>query len=342
MLHLHRTSPDPPVIPAERMKAVVYRRYGSPAVLELTDVEKPVPQENEVLIRVHAVSINEWDRCLLHGDLVNRLLYGFVRPKQPILGSDVAGRIEAVGAKVTRFKPGDDVYGDLSGAWGGFAEYVCAPEGAVVPKPARMTFEEAAAIPQTAMLAVQGLVDRGRIRRGQKVLINGAGGGVGTFAIQIAKLYEAEVTGVDQPEKLRMLLLLGADEVIDCTQEDFTGNGARYDLILDMTAQRRVFDYVRVLRRGGVFVAMGGSSRRLVPALLLGPWIALKHRKHIRVVTARPNRDLAAVNRLYEAGKIKPVLEVYNKLGFVPDAIRRLASGKQQGKIVVSVRPGEK
>jgi NADPH:quinone reductase-like Zn-dependent oxidoreductase len=322
------------------MKAVVYRRYGSPEVLELADVDKPIPRENEVLIRVHAVSINEWDRWLLQGDLINRVLYGFLRPKQPILGSDVAGRIEAVGAKVTRFKPGDDVYGDLSGAWGGFAEYVCAPESALVPKPPRMSFEEAAALPQTAMLAIQGLIDRGRIRRGQRVLINGAGGGIGTFAVQLAKLYEAEVICVDRPEKLRMLLMLGADEVIDCTQEDFTGNGARYDLILDIQAQRPVYHYIRVLRSGGVFVALGGSSRRLVPALLLGPWIAMKHQKHVRVATLRPTRDLATVNRLYEAGKVKPVIEVYNKLGFVPDAIRRLASGQQHGEVVVSVRPG--
>src|SRR5678816_890065 len=193
------------------MKAIVYTKYGGPGVLQIKEVEKPFPKDDEVLIKVHAVSINDWDWGLLHGDFINRLLNGLRKPKRKILGSDIAGRIEAVGKNVKQFKTGDEVYGDLSGQWGGFAEYVCANEKSLVLKPAGMSFETAAAIPQAAMLAVQGLIDKGKIKQGQKVLINGAGGGVGTFAIQIAKLYGAEVTGVDSFRKLNMLRETGLD-----------------------------------------------------------------------------------------------------------------------------------
>ena len=184
------------------MKAVVYTKYGGPEVLQIKEVEKPSPKDDEVLLKIHAASINDWDWGLLHGDFINRMMYGLTKPKKNILGSDVAGRVEAVGKNVSKFKPGDEVYGDLSGRWGGFAEYTCAPEKALALKPASMSFEEAAAIPQAGMLAVQGLIDKGKIRAGQKLLINGAGGGVGTFGVQIAKLYGVEVTGVDSAGKL--------------------------------------------------------------------------------------------------------------------------------------------
>src|SRR5688572_138840 len=188
------------------MKAIVYKQYGTPDVLTLQEVDKPVPKPNEVLVKVFAVSLNDWDLGLLEGDFINRMLNGICKPKIQILGSDIAGQVEAVGSNVTKFKPGDHVFGDLSGRWGGFAEYVCADENVLAVKPRSMTFEEASAIPQAAMLAVQGLLDKGKIQSGQKVLINGAGGGVGTFALQIAKLYNAEITGVDNAEKQKMML----------------------------------------------------------------------------------------------------------------------------------------
>ena len=246
------------------MKAIVYEKYGTPDVLQLKEAAKPVPGEDEVLVKVHAASINDWDLGLLYGDFINRMLNGLRKPRRNILGSDIAGKIETVGKKVKRFKAGDDVYGDLSGQWGGFAEYVCAPEKSLSLKPAAMSFEEAAAIPQAAMLAVQGLIDKGKIKQAQKVLINGAGGGVGTFAIQIAKLYGAEVTGVDKATKLEMLRSIGFDHVIDYTKEDFTKNGKAYDLILDAKTNRSAFDYTRSLNRNGVYVTVGGSIGHLL------------------------------------------------------------------------------
>src|SRR5688572_27542609 len=254
------------------MKAIVYYKYGTPDNLELKEIDKPIPKEDEVLIKVFAVSINDWDSGLLHGDFINRMLNGLRKPKRKILGSDIAGRIEAVGKNVTQFKTGDEVYGDLSGQWGGFAEYVCAQEKFLAPKPATMSFEEAAAIPQAAMLAVQGLIDRGKIRQGQKILINGAGGGVGTFGIQIAKLYGVEVTGVDHTNKLDMLRSLGFDHVIDYTREDFTRNGQRYDLVLDAKTNRPMSHYSRALAPKGAYVTVGGSIPRLLQAFLFSPW----------------------------------------------------------------------
>src|SRR5688572_21311045 len=257
------------------LKAIIYTKYGGPEVLEIKETEKPSPNDDEVLVKVHAVSLNDWDFGLLKGDFVNRILNGLRKPKRQILGSDIAGRIEAVGKNINKFKAGDEVYGDLSGQWGGFAEYVCAPEKSLALKPARMSFEEAAAIPQAAMLAVQGLIDKGKIRSGQKILINGAGGGVGTFGIQIAKLYDVEVTGVDNAGKLDMMRSMGFDHVIDYKKEDFTKNGKRYDLILDVKTNRSIFSYARALSRDGVYVTVGGSLPRLLQALVLGPLISM-------------------------------------------------------------------
>ncbi len=249
------------------MRAVVFTRYGSPDVLELKEIPKPAPADDEVLIRVHAASLNDWDCGALRGaDLVNRLIFGLFRPKKQILGSDVAGRVEAVGGNVRRFRPGDDVFGDLSRRWGGFAEYVCAPEEMLAPKAPGMTFVEAAAIPQAGLLALQGLAKMGPIQPGQTLLINGAGGGVGTFAIQIAKRDGAEVTAVDAPGKLDLLRSLGADHVIDYTREDFTRSGRRYDLILDVKTTRSVADCARALSPEGSTSRSEdpwrGSSRR--------------------------------------------------------------------------------
>ncbi|MFC0774746.1 NAD(P)-dependent alcohol dehydrogenase [Terrimonas alba] len=291
------------------MKAIIYTQYGGPEVLQLKEIEKPFPKDDEVLIKVHAVSINDWDWGLLHGDFVNRMLNGLRKPKRQILGSDIAGRIEAVGKNVKQFKPGDGVYGDLSGQWGGFAEYVCAPEKALALKPAAMSFEQAAAIPQAAMLAVQGLIDKGKIKQGQKLLINGAGGGVGTFGVQIAKLYGAEVTGVDSTGKLEMMRAMGFDHVIDYTNEDFTKNGQCYDLILDVKTNRSMFAYARALCRNGVYVTVGGSMSRLLQGLLLAPWIRMFRKKHIHIVALKTNKDLAYMNELFETGKTKPVID---------------------------------
>jgi len=320
------------------MKAIVYERYGSPDVLELKEVGKPAPRDDEVLVKVHAVSINDWDWGLLHGiPFANRLMYGLLKPKRRILGSDIAGRIEAVGKNVEQFQPGDEVYGDLSGDWGGFAEYVCARKDALSLKPASMTFDEAAAIPQAAMLAVQGLRDKGRIQPGQKLLINGAGGGVGTFAVQIAKLYGVEVTGVDSSGKLDMLRSMGFDQVIDYTQEDFTRSGQCYDLILDVKTNRSVFDYARALSPNGTYVTVGGSTARLFQASLLGPWISMINKKNIHIVLLKPNKDLAYMNELFEAGKVKPVIDGPYTLSEVPEAIRHFGEGNHKGKVVITL-----
>ncbi len=250
------------------MKAIVYTEYGTPDALELKEVDKPTPKDDEVLIKVHAVSINDWDWCLLLGTpFINRLINGLLKPKKRILGSDIAGRIEAVGKNVKQFHVGDEVYGDLSGDWGGFAEYVCAREHLLALKSASMTFEEAAAIPQAGMLALQGLRDIGHIQPGQKLLINGAGGGVGTFGVQLAKLYGVDdVTGVDNSGKLDMMRSMGFDHVIDYTKEDFTKNGQCYDLILDNKMNRSVFDYMRALSPNGIYVTTVGSMARFLQA----------------------------------------------------------------------------
>jgi NADPH:quinone reductase-like Zn-dependent oxidoreductase len=319
------------------MKAVVFTKYGTPEVLELREIDKPLPKEDEVLIKVNAVSINDWDLGLLQGDPINRLINGLFKPKIKILGSDIAGRIEIVGKNVKKFHTGDEVYGDLSGSWGGFAEFVCAHEKALALKPSGMSFEEAAAIPQAAMLAIQGLCDKGQIKTGQKLLINGAGGGVGTFAVQIAKLYGAEVTGVDSSGKFDMMRSIGFDHVINYKQEDFTKNGKRYDLILDVKTNRSIFDYSRALSRNGTYVIIGGSMRRLLQALILGPWFSMINKKKISFVALKSNKDLTYINELFETGKVKPVIDESYGIDEVPKALRLFAEGNHKGKIVINV-----
>jgi NADPH:quinone reductase-like Zn-dependent oxidoreductase len=325
------------------MKAIVYTKYGSPDVLELKEVDKPIPKDNEVLVKVYAVSINDWDWQLLQGiPFVNRLINGFIKPKKKILGSDIAGRIESIGKNVKKFQPGDEVYGDLSNDWGGFAEYVCAHENKLALKPTGMTFEEAAAIPQAAMLTVQGLRDKGQIKQGQKLLINGAGGGVGTFGVQVAKLYGVEVTGVDNSGKLDMMRSMGFDHVIDYTKEDFTRNGLCYDLILDTKTNRSVFDYARALSPNGTYVTVGGNLDRLLQVVILGPLITIFNKKKLCLVTLKPNKDLAYMNELFEAGKVKPVIDGHYKLGEVPKAFRLFGKGDHKGKLVITVEHNDK
>jgi NADPH:quinone reductase-like Zn-dependent oxidoreductase len=320
------------------MKAVVYTEYGSPEVLQFEEVPKPTPTDDEVLVKIEAVSVNRSDWEGLIGKPLYARLGGLRKPRRHILGSDIAGRIEAVGSSVTRFQPGDEVFGDILSRMGGFAEYVCARENSLAPKPAGMTFEQVAAIPQAAVIALQGIRDKGQVKPGQEVLINGAGGGTGSFAIQLAKLYGAEVTGVDSGGKLDFMRSLGADHVIDYTREDFTRTGKQYDLILDVIAHRSIFAYRRALRPGGNYYFAGGSVALLFQTLLLGPLIRRATGKNIRVLVVRPNlKDMVYITELYEAGKIVPVIDTRYSLREVPEALRHLGEGHPKGKIIITV-----
>lgn len=292
------------------MKAITYTEYGSPDVLQIKEVAKPTPTDDEVLIKVQAVSVNRSDWEGLRGKPLYARIGGLLKPRHQILGSDIAGRVEMAGRSIRRFQPGDEVFGDILGRMGGFAEYVCARERALALKPASMTFEEVAAIPQAAVIALQGIRDKGQVQPGQKVLINGAGGGAGTFAVQLAKLYGAEVTGVDNTGKLDFMRSLGADHVIDYTREDFTKNGKQYDLILDLVAHRSVFAYKRALRPNGSYFFVGGSVATIFQILLLGPWIRRTTGKKIRLLAVQPNlKDMVYITELYEAGKVVPAID---------------------------------
>jgi len=320
------------------LKALVYSKYGSPDVLHLEEVEQPVVKGNEVLIKVHASSVNDWDWGLLRGKpFLARLPTGLFKPTNRILGADVAGTVEAVGADVTNFQPGDDVFGDISGSgWGGFAEYVCARESVLTLKPAGMAFDEAAAMPQAGVLGLSGIRDLG-VQSGQNVLINGAGGGAGTFAVQIAKHFGAEVTGVDSGIKLDVMRSVGADHVIDYTQEDFTKNGLRYNLILDMAAHHSVFDYKRALAPGGRYLMEGGATGRIFQILLVGSAISVFGRKKMGLLMLRPNRDLDMLVELYEAGAVTPAIDKRFPLDQGHDAFRYFGAQKTRGKIVITM-----
>ncbi len=326
------------------MKAVVFTEYGPPDVLRLKEVDKPAPQDSEALVEVHAASVNSWDWELLRGTpFANRMMFGLLKPRIRILGCDIAGRVEAVGKNVRKFKPGDEVFGDISGSgWGGFAEYVCAGEEALASKPAGMTFEEAAAVPQAGLLALQGLRNKREIQPGQKVLINGAGGGAGTFAVQIARSLGAEVTGVDSTGKLDTMRSIGADHVIDYTQEDFTKNGQRYDHILDFAAYHSIFDYSRALSRKGIYVMVGGSSARVRQVMFLGPFISIAGGKKFGLLIHKANKELDVMTELLEAGKVKPVIDKRYPLSEVPEALRYFGEGRARGKLVITVEHDNK
>ena len=321
------------------MKAIVCTKYGSPDVLQFKEVEKPTPKTNEVLVKVHIASVNASDVEIMRG----RYQPPFSRkPRYEILGSDIAGRIEVVGSDIEQFQPGDDIFGDSFGCGlGAFAEYVCVPEKILTMKPASMTFEDAATLPQAALVALQGLRKKRQIQPGQKVLINGAGGGMGTFAVQIAKLFGAEVTGVDNAEKLDMLRSIGADHVIDYTQEDFSKSGHRYDLIIDVAAHHSIFDYKRVLNSKGILAVVGGSKGTLLQAVFLGPLISIFGSKKMGILAWKPNRkeDLAFLIELLESGKIVPVIDRRYPLSEVAEALRYLEEGHAQGKLVINVEP---
>jgi len=320
------------------MKAVVYTRYGPPGALALTDVATPVPKDNEVLVRVAAVSLNRSDWETLRGKPLYSRIGGPFRPRHHILGSDVAGRVEAAGRRATLFRPGQDVFGDILGHMGGFAQYVCVPQGTLAPMPAGMTYAEAAALPQAAAIALQGIRDKGQVQRGQKVLVNGAGGGSGMYAIQLAKLHGAEVTGVDNAEKLEFMRSLGADHVIDYTREDFTANGRAYDLVLDLAAYRRAFAYKAALAPGGRYLYVGGSVTTLLQVLLAGPLIGRAGGKKIRLLAVRLGVEhLAPMVELCQAGKIATVIDRRYPLSETPAALQYLGEGHAKGKVVIIV-----
>jgi NADPH:quinone reductase-like Zn-dependent oxidoreductase len=316
------------------MKAIVRTKYGPAEILQLKEVERPTPTDDEVLIKVHAVSVNRSDWETLRGSPLYARVGGFHR----ILGSDIAGRVEMVGRNIRQFHPGDEVFGDILGSMGGFAEYVCARERSLAQKPASLTFEQAAAIPQAAVIALQGIRDRGQVKTGQKVLINGAGGGAGTFAVQLAKMYGAEVTGVDNTDKLDFMRSIGADHVIDYTKEDFTKGGRQYDLILDVVASRSVFAYKQALRPNGSYFAVGGSVAILLQILLLGPLIRLTSGRKIRILAVQPSlKDMVHVAELCEAGKVRLAIDRRYPLAETAEAIRYLGEGHVRGKVVIIV-----
>jgi NADPH:quinone reductase-like Zn-dependent oxidoreductase len=320
------------------MKAIVYTKYGPPDVLQLKEVEKPTPKDDEVLIKVHAASLNAYDWHALTADifLVRLMGFGFLKPKNKILGADIAGRVEAVGGNVTQFQPGDDVFGDIGR--GGFAEYACSRENRLVSKPTNLSFEEAAAVPMAALTALQGLRDKGRIQPGQKVLINGASGGVGTFAVQIAKSFGAEVTAVCSTGKMDTARSIGADQVIDYTKEDFTKNGQHYDLIFAANGYHPILDYRRALGPKGIYVVAGGTMAQMFQAMLLGPWISMAGSKKMGGLSAKvKQKDLVFIKELLEAGKVRPVIDRRYPLSGVPEALRYLGKRHAQGKVVITL-----
>lgn len=322
------------------MKAIVYREYGSPDVLRLEEVATPAPQADEVLVKVHAASVNDWDWGLLIGKPLANRVGGIRTPKHPTLGSDVAGSVEAVGSQVTRFRPGDEVFGDLSACgFGAFAEFACARETAWALKPAGLSWEQAAAVPQAGALAVAGLSSRQPIAPGQQVLVNGAGGGAGSFAVQIAKSYGAEVTGVDKAGKLELMRAVGADHVVDYTREDFTKSGRQYDLILEAAAHRSISDYRRVLRPQGVCNIIGGSTPWIMAAVLLGPLSSAVGGKRVRLIVLKANRpgDVALLTRLLEAGSVVPAVDRVFPLAQTAEALRYFGTGEHKGKIVITM-----
>lgn len=319
------------------MKAIVYTKYGSPDVLQLMDVEKPAPKEDEVLIKIHAASVNAYDWHFLTADifLIRLMGGGLLKPKYTRLGADIAGRVEAVGKNVKQFQPGDEVFGMVKG---GFAEYTCAPENAVALKPSNLSFEEAAAVPMAGVTALQGLRDEGQIQAGQKVLIYGASGGVGTFAVQVAKAFGAEVTAVCSTRNLEQSRSIGAEHVIDYTKEDFTKNGQRYDLILAANGYRSLSAYKRALTPKGIYIMAGGTMAQIFQAMLMGSWMSETGGRKMGGVSAkRSQKDLVCLTELLEAGKVVAVIDRRYPLSESAEALRYLGAGHARGKVVIVV-----
>ncbi len=324
------------------MRAIRRNKYGSPSILQLRDVQKPVAKDGEVLVRVRAASLNQADLDYLLGKpFLTRMGTGLRTPRNRGLGLDAAGQVEAVGRDVTAFQPGDEVFGDLTAfGYGAFAEYACAPEDAWALKPASLTFEEAATIPQAAILALQGLKRGERIEPGDRVLVNGASGNVGPFAVQIAKAFGAHVTGVCSTAKMDMVRDLGADEVVDYTREDYTRSGQRYDWIVDVAGNRSILECRRALKPGGVYVMVGGPTSRIFGALLLGPLLSLAGSRKVGLMLwwkVFKKEDVDLLKELIEAGKISPVIDQRYPLAEVPEALRYLQAGRAQGKVVITM-----
>ena len=321
------------------MKAIAYHSFGSPDVLRCEEIEKPIPGDDEVLIAVRAASVNPLDWHFLRGTpYIGRLQFGLRKPKIPRLGADVAGRVEAIGRNVTQFKPGDEVFGACRGA---FTEYVCAPESTLVLKPETVTFEQAAAAPVAGFTALQALRDKGRLQPGQTVLINGAAGGVGTFAVQIAKWLGADVTGVCSARNVETVRSIGADWVIDYTQEDFTRSGQRYDLILDCVGNHSLSACRRALNPQGIYIIVGAPDGRWISplprvfqALVMS---RLGSQSLVPFLTRGNQKDLIILRDLMAAGKVTPVIDRCYGLDEVPEAIRYLEAGHARGKVVITV-----
>lgn len=322
------------------MKAIIAERYGMPDVLEFKEAAKPNPKDNEVLVKVQAAALNMFDWHLLTADIfLVRLNAGLFKPKYRIPGADVAGRVEAVGKDVTQFKVGDEVYGDLAASGcGSFAEYVAVPEKALALKPVNLTFEEAAAYPMAAVTALQGLRDQGKLQPGQKVLIQGASGGVGSFAVQIAKALGAEVTAVCSTRNMEQVRSLGADHVIDYTKEDFTRNGKQYDLILAVNGYHPINDYKRALTPKGIYVMAGGATKQIFEALLRGSFLSEKAGRKLGAFTAQPKQeDLFFLKTWAEEGKVKPVIDKRYPLSETAQALYYLGEGHVRGKVILTV-----
>lgn len=325
------------------MKAIVYTKYGPPAVLQFREVAKPVPTDGQILVKIYAASANPLDWHLMRASpFLARLAGGLRKPKDPRLGADFAGRVEAVGPNVTQFQPGDEVFGASTGA---FAEYICVAESEVALKPANLSFEQAAAVPVAATTALQGLRDTGQIHTGQRVLVNGASGGVGTFAVQIARAFGTEVTGVCSTRNLDMVRSIGADHAIDYMKEDFTRNGQHYDLIYDAVGNSSVSAYRRALNSGGTCVVAGFTSLpRLFEHMLIGPLRSKIGDKKVGLMgTAQiKQKDLVSLRELLEAGKVTPVIDRRYSLREVPEAIRYLEAKHARGKVVITVVQNDK
>jgi len=321
------------------MKAILLKEYGLPNVLEIEEVAKPVAKVKEVLVRIHSASINDWDWGLVRGKpFVIRLFFGLKKPKINIPGVDVSGKIDAVGGNVSSFKIGDEIYCDLSECGcGGFAEYVCVPEKILSKKPSNISYNDASALPHAGLLALQGLVEKGKVKSGQSILINGSGGGVGTLGIQILKPYGVTVTGVDSDEKLELMKSLGYDSVMDYKKVDFTTTGKKYDLILDTKSNRSVFKYARSLKKNGRYITVGGSMYRLLEIALFGSLITLFTSKKLSVLIHQPNKGLDQISKLVEKGQLKPVVDGPYGFDKIPELIQYFGEGKHLGKIVVEI-----
>jgi NADPH:quinone reductase-like Zn-dependent oxidoreductase len=323
------------------MKAAIHTTYGSPDVIQLVDLPKPVPKEDEVLVAIRAASVNAYDWHLLTADffLVRLMSGGLLRPKNPRMGADIAGQVEAVGAGVKAFQPGDEVFGDIASAdGGGFAEYAAVPERVLARKPANLSFEQAAAVPMAGMTALQGLRDEGQIQPGQKVLIQGASGGVGTFALQLAKAFGAEVTAVCSPRSSDQARALGADHVIDYTKEDFTRSGKQYDLILAVNGYHALAHYQRALAPRGRYVMAGGTLGQILQAMVFGPRRSKEGGQKMGGVSAKTSQaDLDTLTGLLEAGTIAPVIDRSFPLAQTADALRYLGQGHARGKVIISM-----